>query len=61
MLKLATENIFYDIGYFYDSQFGNLHTALLADLLKCGEQLSSIVAGRQEMVEEKISEFFGMN
>lgn len=61
MLKLATENIIYDIGYFYDAQFGMLHTSLIGDILKGGENLSSIVAKKQKMTEEKIKIFYKMN
>ncbi|MBE6612625.1 MAG: hypothetical protein E7632_09040 [Ruminococcaceae bacterium] len=60
MLRLSTENIYYDFGYFYTSQLGGLHNKLVTDLLKGGEGLSSIVAASKEMTEQKIKEFYGL-
>lgn len=61
MLKLSTENVCYDIGYFFNSQFGGLHNKLIEDLLKGGEQMSSIIASSKEMTIQNINNFYGVD
>ncbi len=58
MLAISIENIVYDVGYIFNTQFSGLHTKLLSALTEGGDTLASTVASLRDAAEAGIEKFY---
>ena len=59
MLKISTENIIYDIGYIYSSQFADLHEKLVRKMISGKSDISSTIASCRDAVDAGIKKYTG--
>lgn len=59
MLQISIENIEYNVGYIYNSQFADLHSVLLNELTNGTGNIASVLASNRSAVEDAIQKYLG--